>query len=125
MKIRQYEKGDLELLRKFHSEAKFDFEFPDPEEKQVIIKKCLTHRGKVRMAAFGRLQANAYLLIDGTWKTPAERFEAIQILEAAMIEQAKILGIDQATAQVTPKFGSRLELLGWHQGIGVTFSKNF
>jgi len=125
MRIRQYEKADLELLRKFHSEGKFGFEFPDPEEKQVIIKKCLVDGGKVRMAAFGRLQANAYLLVDGEWKTPAERFEAIQILEAAMIEQAKILGIDQATAQVTLKFGSRLELLGWHQGIGATFSKEF
>jgi hypothetical protein len=125
MKIREYKDSDLELLRKFHSEAKFDFEFPDPSESQVVIKQCLVDGGKVRMAAFGRLQACAYLLVDGEWKTPEERLEGIKILEFAMIQKAKILGLDQATAQVEPRFGKRLQALGWHQGIGVTFSKEF
>jgi hypothetical protein len=126
MKIRTYQKADFDRVRSFGSEAKYGFEFPNPEDCRVVIKECLLDEsGTVRMAAFGRLQANAYLLVDGTWKSPEERLEAIEILEFAMVEKAKLLGLDQATAQVDPRFGKRLEAFGWHQGIGTTFSKEF
>jgi hypothetical protein len=135
MKILEYSNSDLETLRRYHSEAKFGFEFPDPTEPQVIIRKCLVDDdGVVRMAAFGRLQACAWLLVDGSWKTPAERFEAVEILEFAMCEEARNLrlrvddsrpfGIDEATAQVTPAFGKRLRLMGWDQSIGQTWHKS-
>lgn len=125
MRIREYSPADLDQLKKFHSEGKFDFILPDPEEPQIVIRKCFEEGGKVRMAAFGRAQLNAYLLVDGEWKTPAERLEAIQILEFAMIDRAKALGFDQATAQVTPKFAKRLKDFGWEQSSGETWHKDF
>jgi len=126
MKLRTYQTSDFDRIRQFFSEGKFGWEFPNPEDPRVVIKKCLLDSdGTVRMAAFGRLQANAYLLTDGTWKTPEERLEAIEILEFAMIEEARILGLDQATAQVDPRFGKRLELFGWQKSIGETWHKGF
>jgi hypothetical protein len=132
MKIRTYQKADFDRVRSFGSEAKYGFEFPNPEDRRVVIKECLTDdEGIVRMAAFGRLQANAYLLVDGTWKSPEERLEAIEILEFAMVEKAKVLniidgkGLDQATAQVDPRFGQRLKALGWDKSIGETWHKEF
>jgi hypothetical protein len=99
---------------------------PNPDDPLVVIRECLIDdEDIVRMAAFGRLQANAYLLVDRTWKTPEERLEAIQVLEYAMVEKAKILGLDQATAQVDLRFGKRLEAMGWRKGMKTTFSKDF
>jgi hypothetical protein len=126
MKIRTYQKADFDRVRSFGSEAKYGFEFPNPEDARVVIKECLLDEsGAVRMAAFGRLQANAYLLVDGTWKSPEERLEAIEILEFAMVEKAKLLGLDQATAQVDPRFGQRLKAFGWDKSIGETWHKEF
>jgi hypothetical protein len=126
MKIRSYEKTDFDRIRSFHSEAKYGWEFPNPEDKLILVKECLLDEdGIVRMAAFGRLQVNAYLLVDGKWKTPAQRFEAIEILEFAMITEAKMYGLDQVTGQVDPRFGKRLKLLGWEKSVGETFHKEF
>jgi len=126
MKIRTYKKSDFDRIRQFISEGKFGFEFPNPEDPCVRIKECLVDDdGNVRLAAFGRLQANAFLLVDGTWKTPEERLEAIEILEFAMIEKAKLIGLDQATAQVEPRFGQRLKMFGWEKSIGETWHKEF
>jgi len=126
MKIRSYTNKDFDRIRQFHAEAKFGWEFPNPDDKRVLIKECLVDEdGTVRLAAFGRLQVNAFLLVDGTWRTPEERLEAIEILEFAMIEKAKILGLDQATAQVDPRFGQRLKMFGWDKSIGETWHKEF
>lgn len=126
MRVRTYTEKDFARIQKFHSEAKHGFELPDPEHPCVLIRECIVDdRGVVRLAGFARLQANAYLLVDGKWKTPAERLEAIQILEYVMIEKGRVMGLDQVTAQVTPRFGKRLEDMGWSKGIGTTYSKEF
>ncbi len=126
MKIRTYTAKDFDRIRQFHSEAKFGWDFPNPDDKRVLIKECVVDDdGIVRLAAFGRLQANAFLLIDGTWKSPEERLEAIEILEFAMIEKAKVAGLDQATAQVDPRFGQRLKNFGWDKSLGETWHKEF
>lgn len=126
MKIRTYTAKDFDRIRSFHSEAKFGWEFPNPDDKRVLIKECVVDEdGIVRLAAFGRLQTNAYLLVDGAWRTPEERLEAIEILEFAMIEKAKSLGLDQATAQVDPRFGQRLKNFGWDKSLGETWHKEF
>lgn len=125
MKIRTYTEKDLARIKKFYSEAKHDFEMPDPEHTGFVIRECLEEDGVVRLAAFGRAQLNAFLLVDGKWKSPNERLEAIQILEYAMIEKAKILGFDQTTAQVNPRFGQRLKEFGWAKSLGETWHKEF
>ena len=124
MKLRDFDSNDLHRILELHE--KHEFELPDLNDARMVVKKCLLdNRGKIRLAAFGRLQANAYLLVDGTWRTPEERYEAIQILEFAMISQAKIAGLDQVTAQVTPRFGRRLEPFGWKKSLHETWHKEF
>lgn len=126
MKIREYDEKDLKRVVELYRQDKKEFALPDPADARVAVKKCLVDsRGRIRLVGFGRLQLNAYLLVDGKWKTPAERLEAIEILEFAMIQQAKTLGFDQATAQVEPPFGRRLRTLGWHESMGQTYSREF
>lgn len=125
MKIREYDEKDLKRVVELYRQDKKEFALPDPADARVAVKKCLVDaRGRIRLVGFGRVQLNAYLLIDGKWKSPAERLEAIEILEFAMIQQAKTLGFDQATAQVEPPFGRRLRTLGWHESMGTTYCKD-
>lgn len=124
--IRAYTESDLDRVVELHRRGKHDFELPDLGDAHVVVKKCLVDEdGKVRLAAFGRVQVNAYLLVDGAWKDPQQRLEAIEILEFAMVEQARIAGFDQVTAQVDPRFGRRLQMLGWQRSIGVTYHREF
>jgi hypothetical protein len=124
MRIREYSDADLARIKLLHS--KHAFELPDPADARVVIRKCVVdEKGIVRLAAFGRAQLNAYLFIDDEWRTPEERLEAIEILETAMIEQARILGFDQTTAQVEPRFGQRLKNFGWGKSPGETWHKEF
>lgn len=126
MHIRSYTEADLERVTELHRCGKHEFELPDLADTRMIVKKCLVDEaGTVRLAAFGRVQVNAYLLVDGTWKSPQERLEAIEILEFAMVDQARIAGFDQVTAQVDPRFGRRLQMLGWQRSIGVTYHREF
>lgn len=126
MHIRAYTEKDLDRVTELHRRGRHAFDLPDPEDPHIVVKKCFVdEHGAVRLAAFGRVQVNAYLLIDGTWKSPQERLEAIEILEFAMIEQAREKGFDQVTAQVEPRFGRRLQQLGWQRSIGVTYCREF
>jgi hypothetical protein len=125
--IRKYKPEDLDRIKEIFARQKRAFDLPDLGNALVSMKQCYVddETRKVVMAGFGRLQLNAYLVVDQTWRTPEERLEAIEMLEFAMIEEARAKGFDQVTAQVEPRFGRRLELLGWQRSIGCTWSKEF
>jgi hypothetical protein len=46
-------------------------------------------------------------------------------LQFAMIDHARIAGLDQVTAQVTPRFGRRLKSFGWEKSLGETWHRGF
>jgi hypothetical protein len=126
MRVREYQEKDLARIEELYDKQKADFELPDPFDVRVIIRRCLVDdREKIQLVGFGRVQLNAYLLIDGAWRTPQERLEGIEILEASMIAEAKIKGFDEVTAQVSKRFGARLKDLGWAKSQGQTWHRKF
>ena len=125
MKIRDLTEADFDRIREIYRERKYEFQLPDPKHPLVLIKKGLIDDEKLVMAAFARLQLNAFLIVDGKWKTPIDRLEGVELIEEAMISAATAFGLDEGSIQVSKRFGQRLEALGWKQGLGVTYTREF
>lgn len=122
MMLRDYRGDDHDRVQKIFHQRKYEFELPDLASPLILVRKVITDTNDIpRLAAFAKLQANAYLLVDNTWKTPIERLAAIQGLQDAMIERCQFFGIDEASAQVGYRFGRRLEdKFGWKAALGKT-----
>jgi hypothetical protein len=73
--------------------------------------------GKILGAAFLRLTAEAYLLLDPRAGTPRERWQWLLALHAAAERDAWQRGLEDVHAWLPPpiakKFGKRIERLGW------------
>jgi hypothetical protein len=73
--------------------------------------------GKILGAAFLRLTAEAYLLLDPRAGTPRERWQWLLALHAAAERDAWQRGLEDVHAWLPPpiaqKFGKRLARLGW------------
>lgn len=122
LRVREYAPTDLARIEELYKYSKKDFELPDLDgDPSVVIKQCLVDKdGIVRLAAWGRAQLNAFLLMDRRWATPAERLEAIEILQFAMIEKTYAMGFDEVTAEASGRFAKRLLDLGWERAAGMT-----
>jgi hypothetical protein len=120
--IREYRGEDYDQVQNIFRQRKYEFALPDLASPLILVRKVITDTNDIpRLAAFAKLQANAYLLVDNTWKTPIERLAAIQGLQDAMIERCQFFGIDEASAQVGHRFGRRLEdKFGWKTALGKT-----
>ena len=74
-------------------------------------------RGKILGAAFLRLTAEAYLLLDPRAGTPRERWQWLLSLHAAAERDAWQRGLEDVHAWLPPpiakKFGTRIQRLGW------------
>ncbi len=73
--------------------------------------------GKILGAAFLRLTAEAYLLLDPHVGTPRERWQWLLALHAAAERDAWQRGLEDVHAWLPPpiakKFGKRIQRLGW------------
>jgi hypothetical protein len=141
MRVRTYEEGDLEELKRIHEAQGFSYAFPDLGNplfmtKLVLVgedsgreeaageqscrdgeQKCRTPKGKILGAALLRLTAEAYLLLDPKVGTPRERWEWLLGLHAVTEREAARRGLEDVHAWLPPeisgKFGKRLTRLGW------------
>lgn len=122
--IRDFVADDLQRVREISEQRKYNFALPDMDNPLILARKVSTdENGIVRLAAFARMQVNAYLLVDGAWETPGRRLDAIGPLQEAMTERCKYFGIDEASAQVSPRFAQRLANFGWKPALGNTVYK--
>ncbi len=123
MRIREYQESDLDALRTIHAEQGFDYALPDLKQplfvtKLVLSKKDSGSEGEAILgAAFLRLTAEAYLLLDPHAGTPRDRWQALLTLHAAAERDAWRRGLEDVHAWLPPglakKFGKRIERLGW------------
>lgn len=117
MTIREYRSEDLEAIEKLHANPAY--KMPRLDHPWMVIRRVLVDESdRPRIAAFGRIHVNALLYVDHSYGSPAERFEAIKLLQADMIEQAGTMGLDIATTQMEGRFAERMSELGWIRGWG-------
>jgi len=144
MRIRNYDGCDLAELRRIHAAQGYGYTFPDLSNPLFLTKVVLAAEkaGKdeggrggafretgsaptdggpaatgIVGAAFLRVTAEAYLLLDPKAGTPRQRWEWLRWLHAAAERDAWVRGLEDVHAWLPPeiarKFGRRLERLGW------------
>jgi hypothetical protein len=134
MQVREYKESDLEQLKAIHATQGFDYAFPDLGNPLFVTKVVLTDADadenrrqdagataianeKILAAAFLRLTAETYLLLDPSAGTPRERWQSLLALHAATHRDAWHRGLEDVHAWLPPpiaqKFGRRLQRLGW------------
>lgn len=130
MQIREYRDSDLVALRAIHAAQGFDYPLPDLRNPLFVTKLILSkgdvandsHQGEppheqIIGAAFLRLTAEAYLLLDPKAGTPRERWQWLLKLHAATERDAWQRGLEDVHAWLPPtiarKFGKRITQLGW------------
>jgi hypothetical protein len=132
MQIREYTEHDLDALCAIHAAQGFDYALPDLRHPLFVTKVVLTDAApapqkekrqpeagpnKILGAAFLRLTAEAYLLLDPRAGTPRERWQWLLALHAAAERDAWQRGLEDVHAWLPPpiaqKFGKRLQRLGW------------
>ena len=129
MLVREYCESDLAQLRAIHAAQGFDYALPDLSNPLFVTKLILakggavseqpsaTHDAVIVGAAFLRLTAEAYLLLDPRAGTPRQRWQWLLALHAATERDACQRGLEDVHAWLPPpiaeKFGKRLARLGW------------
>jgi len=132
MQIREYHENDLAALRAIHAAQGFDYSLPDLSTPLFVTKLVLANEDdaqprkqsqleagatKILGAAFLRLTAEAYLLLDPGLGTPRERWQWLLALHAAAERDAWQRGLEDVHAWLPPpiaqKFGKRIRRLGW------------
>jgi|HubBroStandDraft_4_1064222.scaffolds.fasta_scaffold00050_65 hypothetical protein len=114
MNIREFEPSDLKRLIELHADGITPTnEFPDPANPLTLIKQCVVDGERIVAAGLARLELNVTLVLDHSWSTPKARFEAVKLLQDEMNKKAYGFGLDWAYAEAGPRFGRRLQKLGW------------
>jgi hypothetical protein len=126
--VREYSPGDLDALRRMHSQQHFDYPFPDLDDPIFISKLVVEEKnGHVVMASLARLTCEIYLFvgypnIDGDEVLrragkPRARYGRLMALHRAGEQDLLARGLDDAHAWLPPaisrSFGRRLGVLGW------------
>src|SRR5437667_11141617 len=135
MLVREYTPHDLDALRAIHAAQGFDYAFPDLSNPLFVSKLVLeetnvgaryivplqqqANTSRILGAAFLRLTAEAYLLLDPRAGTPRDRWNALLALHATAERDAWQRGLEDVHAWLPPRvaarFGRRLERLGWRR----------
>jgi hypothetical protein len=117
MLVREYQDSDLAQLCAIHAAQGFDYALPDLSNPLFVTKKVLASDGAIVGAAFLRLTAEAYLLLDPRAGTPRERWQWLLALHSAAERDAWQRGLEDVHAWLPPpiakKFGKRIAQLGW------------
>ena len=117
MLVREYQDSDLAQVRAIHAAQGFDYTLPDLSNPLFVTKKVLASDNTIVGAAFLRLTAEAYLLLDPRAGTPRERWQWLLALHAAAERDAWQRGLEDVHAWLPPpiakKFGKRIAQLGW------------
>lgn len=128
MLIRLYRNSDLPQVERIHSAQGFGYPLPPIDEPIVCTKLVLEDGGTVRLAAFLKLTAEAFLLMDKKFGSPEERFIAFAALHEQVRLDAEARGLTDVHAFLPPvvarRFGDRLQALGWMREPWSPFTRN-
>ena len=125
--IRDYKAEDLAAIEDMFRRSGLPSEcMPDANHPLFLIKKVAVANNKPVMAAFTKLTAEQFLLVDHEWETPGERWAMLHHLRDAVVSEVDAQGIQDLTCFVPPtveaSFGKRLQALGFIKSPFVPFS---
>ncbi|MGH9735423.1 MAG: hypothetical protein ACRD8A_12645 [Candidatus Acidiferrales bacterium] len=116
MEIREYSSNDLDRVRELHALAGFDYELPELGSDSIAAARVVDDEG-VQMAAILRWTTEAFLLVNGQWRTPGWRWLAMNELHEKVRTAAAAKGVEDSFCWLPPRieraFGNRLSALGW------------
>src|SRR5271170_4598017 len=109
MQVRELQPSDVDVLKRIHAAQKFPYAFPDLSDPLFLTKLVLTPRPKNQepgrevasnetqqspsAAAFLRLTAEAYFLIDPQLTNPRDRWRTLLTLHEATRQDALARGL--------------------------------
>jgi hypothetical protein len=127
MIVRPYTDEDLEAIKRIHAAnglppaclpacCKADANGNVPNAPLFFMRKILEDDGRVALASFLKLTAEAFVFVDHEHADPERRWIALQKLTAATLSEAAKKGVEDVTAWIPPElnrsFGERLVALG-------------
>ena len=119
MQVREYTEADFEAVRGMHAAQGFGYALPDLSDPLFFVRSIVEEDGRLRMAAFLRLTAEAYLLADPREGSPRQRWRWLLALHESVRREAAARGLADVQAFLPPRvahaFGRRLAALGWRR----------
>ena len=125
--VRPYTDDDLEAVQQIHAKnglppnclpvcCRRDAAGNPVNAPLFFMRRVLSEGGKVRLASFLKLTAEAFVFVDHEYADPETRWLALQKLTAATLSEAAKKGVEDVTAWIPPElnrsFGDRLVALG-------------
>jgi hypothetical protein len=109
---------DSKPLQEIHQKMGLGY-ILDPDSPDFIIRNGMFSNGVLVAAILGRATTESYLLLDRSWATPSERWDAVQRLATTSAREAKeVYGILDTHIWLPPKAGCfmrRLRRMGFVQ----------
>lgn len=101
--VRKYEPGDRAALDSLHERHDPDLWYANPDDPINVETWLVEIDGLVVAAVTGRHTIEAFLMIDKSYGTPAERWEIIQKLVGVAELRADELGIREVHINIPKK----------------------
>jgi hypothetical protein len=124
--IRDFQMSDLSTLKEVYSRRGLGFGLPD-FSREMAVAKVYCADGQVVMAGLLRPTTEAYMICDQDWDTPWNRWQVMQRLHEAILDESRKKGVVDTQAVLDPPieraFGKRLLMLGWRRHAGVLYSR--
>lgn len=107
---------------------------PDLNDPVFAASSVIEENGEVRMAAFLKIHAEAYLFADSDYAGPRERWQMLLRIHEDIRWQAREMGLQGVTIWAPPEltkktntgqgapFVRRLQKLGWNKDLWQAFS---
>jgi hypothetical protein len=129
MLIRPYRSDDLKALERIHENNELPTVcLPDPTNPLFFVGQVVEHEGKTALAAFLKLTAEPYLLVDKTVETPEWRWDALRALNETISTAAWLRGLEQLSAwippEIEPSFKKRLQQMGYKKSPWSCYTNN-
>lgn len=130
MKTRRMMPQDLPRIQELFKAQGFDYDLPDFNEEQFVVKHVLVdEHGVVRQAAIARRTVELYLLVDETWETPGWRFQGLKMIHESVRKTLERMGFQDVHSWLPPKiakkFSSRLmRSFGWAKPLWEDVTRN-
>jgi hypothetical protein len=116
--IREFRDEDWIAVKEIFMRSKLpEVCMPNTSDPLFLIRKVAEIDGEIPMAAFTKVTAEQYLLLDHGWASAHERWELLREMRDVVVNEADARGFRDLTAWIPPQidksFGPRLTQLGF------------